>query len=61
MVEALILAAVAVAAAALTLTAAAQWKGDRYLCDDCRFNKAELCLKKERPKATICTAYRGPQ
>jgi len=31
----------------------------KYLCDDCRFNNPELCLKTARPKAVECTAYRA--
>jgi hypothetical protein len=66
MVEAFILAAVAAGAAAMTVEAAWHWQGERYLCDDCRFNDPELCLKPERPTANSCTAYRprvpsGPQ
>ncbi|HEY9867735.1 MAG TPA: hypothetical protein V6D08_00890 [Candidatus Obscuribacterales bacterium] len=58
MIEALILVVVAAAAAALTIDAALHWQGERYLCDDCRFNDPELCLKPERPTAVSCTAYR---
>lgn len=32
-----------------------------FLCEDCRFNREDLCLKAERPHATQCTSYReGP-
>lgn len=58
MIEALILVVVAIAAAAMTVDAAWHWQGDKYLCDDCRFNHAQLCLKPERPKAISCAAYR---
>jgi len=35
-------------------------KGE-YLCSDCRFNGDGLCLKEERPEASVCTSYRkGP-
>ncbi len=30
----------------------------KYLCEDCRFNDPEKCLKVERPKAILCTSYR---
>ncbi len=34
-------------------------RGSRaFLCEDCRFNTAELCLKTERPMAIDCTSYR---
>jgi predicted RNA-binding protein YlxR (DUF448 family) len=29
-----------------------------YLCDDCRFNDSEKCLKTVRPYAVECTSYR---
>lgn len=29
-----------------------------YLCDDCRFNDSEKCLKPVRPYAVECTSYR---
>jgi hypothetical protein len=58
MVEALVLMLVGVSAVLLTLKASGQWQGDRYLCDDCRFNDPESCLKPERPRAMSCTAYR---
>lgn len=32
-----------------------------YLCQDCRFNRADLCLKQERPEALECTSYRPGQ
>lgn len=35
-----------------------QGKG-KYLCQDCRFNDAEKCLKPERPRALLCTSYRS--
>lgn len=35
-----------------------QGKG-KYLCEDCRFNDAEKCLKPERPEAVLCTSYRS--
>lgn len=43
----------------LTIIAAKNWRGDRYLCDDCIFNKPEACNKAERPKAIACTVYRS--
>lgn len=49
----------AAVAAAITLLAAWRWQGDRYLCDTCRFNDPESCLKVERPQAIICKAYRS--
>ena len=51
--------AVAGAAAALTVYCARTRQGTgTYLCDDCRFNDAKSCLKKERPFAVACTSYR---
>lgn len=47
------------AAWGITLVALKNWKGDKYLCDDCIFNKDKDCLKIERPKATTCTVYRS--
>ncbi len=35
-----------------------QGKG-KFLCDDCRFNNDNDCLKAERPAAVVCTAYRS--
>lgn len=34
-----------------------QGKGE-FLCQDCRFNDPEQCLKVERPRAILCTSYR---
>ncbi len=31
---------------------------EKFLCGDCRFNNENDCLKKERPRAVICTSYR---
>jgi len=58
MTEIVVLTLVGITAILLTLKAAALWQGDRYLCDDCRFNDPESCLKPERPTAISCTAYR---
>jgi hypothetical protein len=38
--------------------ATSQGKG-KFLCEDCRFNNDDDCLKVERPNAMICTAYRS--
>lgn len=59
LVSYVIFGAAVVAAWAVTLVALKNWKGDRYLCDDCIFNKEGDCLKAERPKAVSCTAYRS--
>ncbi len=32
---------------------------EEFLCQDCRFNDPELCLKVERPRAILCTSYRN--
>lgn len=53
--------AVATAAAVWTLLIAFRWKGDKYLCDTCRFNNDEDCKKAERPRAEVCYAYRQKQ
>ena len=58
MTEIVVLTLVGITAILLTLKATAVWQGDRYLCDDCRYNDPELCLKPERPTAISCTAYR---
>lgn len=55
--ETFVLILVGAAALALTHSAAVRWKGQRYLCDDCKFNDPELCRRAERPKALTCTAY----
>ena len=50
---------IVIASIALSVTAFKHRKGNgAYLCDDCRFNDAEKCLKKERPYAFECTSYR---
>jgi hypothetical protein len=54
-----LLAVCVAAACAITVVAMKNWKGDRYLCDDCIFNNDRDCLKKERPKAVSCTVYRS--
>jgi hypothetical protein len=56
-IEAIMLAAVCAGACFLSWHSLKNWKGDRYLCDDCRFNDPASCLKEERPKALTCTAY----
>jgi len=50
--------AIATLTGALTIAEAWRWKGDRYLCDDCRYNSPEKCLKLERGRALSCLAYR---
>jgi len=46
----------------LTIVAIRNRKGaGNYLCDDCKFNDPNMCLKSERPRALICTAYRTKQ
>lgn len=54
----LFMGAIGMGAVALTVVAAQGWKGDRFLCDDCRFNAPESCLKSERPTAMSCMAYK---
>ena len=51
-------AAIALCAAVWTLLIAFRWKGDKFLCDTCRFNNDEDCKKVERPQAEICYSYR---
>ena len=48
----------ALLAAVWTIQIACNWRGDKYLCHDCRFNNDEDCHKAERPHAEICLAYR---
>ena len=45
-------------ACGVTYIAFKNWKGDRYLCDDCAFNTEALCSKTERPCALDCLAYK---
>lgn len=53
-------AAICVAAAwAVTMIAMQNWRGDKYLCDDCIFNNDNDCHKSERPQALKCTVYRN--
>jgi hypothetical protein len=52
-----LLALIGLAAGALTINAARHWRGDRYLCDTCKYNSPEKCLKKERPTALVCYAF----
>jgi hypothetical protein len=54
----LLLGLIIVACAAVTVYATINWKGDRYLCDDCMFNSPDSCHKIERPQAVTCFAYR---
>jgi hypothetical protein len=55
----LVTAIVIMVAFVLTTFNAKHWIGDgRYLCTNCKFNTAEDCLKRERPTALDCTAYR---
>lgn len=50
---------IVVAASALTIYSARARKGaGGYLCEDCRFNSPEKCLKSIRPFALVCTSYR---
>jgi hypothetical protein len=53
-----ILILVGLAAAAMTLNAARHLRGDRYLCDTCKYNSPDKCFKKERPAALICYAFK---
>lgn len=46
-------------ACAVTYIAFKNWKGDRYLCDNCAFNTEALCNKAERPHALDCLAYKN--
>lgn len=57
--ELLFAGVVATLASMLTLYAARQWPGDKYLCDTCRFNNPDACYKRERPTAIICKSYRN--
>ncbi|MBX9570123.1 MAG: hypothetical protein K2X77_14580 [Candidatus Obscuribacterales bacterium] len=42
----------------LTIASAWNWRGGKYLCDNCKFNNPEDCRKLDRPKAVLCKAYR---
>jgi len=55
-----ITAAVTAIALALTAYNANHWVGEKkFLCEDCKYNNPEDCLKPERPTALDCTAYRA--
>lgn len=55
-----ITAAVAAIAVVLTIFNANRWVGEKkFLCEDCKYNDPEACLKPERPTAVDCTAYRS--
>ena len=43
----------------LTVLSVRAWKGERYLCENCRYNDEVSCRKRDRPKALVCTAYRS--
>ena len=53
-----VLVALGIALSGFTMLMLKYWKGDRFLCDNCRFNQPELCFKAERPTALICHSYR---
>lgn len=56
-IEAILLASAGIGACAISWYSLRNWRGDRFLCDDCRFNDPELCKKRERGRALSCTAY----
>ena len=56
-VEMIILLACTGAAVFVTVVAYKSWQGDKYLCDDCKYNDTQSCLKIERPRALDCAAY----
>lgn len=56
-IEIALLASVCIGACAISWNSLRNWRGSRFLCDDCRFNDPELCKKRERGRALICTAY----
>jgi predicted nucleic acid binding AN1-type Zn finger protein len=41
----------------MTVVAFRAWRGDKYLCDDCKYNDPESCKKVERPQAVDCASY----
>lgn len=47
----------ALLASALTLFCAFNWRGGKFLCDDCKYNSEDDCKKSQRPQAVICKAY----
>lgn len=49
---------IGVFAVLITLKSAWNWRGGKYLCDDCRFNNFNDCKKLERPRSIICLSYR---
>lgn len=57
MISLILLIIIALAALLVTWVAIHQYRGERYLCDDCQFNSPEKCHKKERPQAVQCYAY----
>ncbi len=48
----------ALIAAALTIRLAFAWKGEKYLCSNCKYNNDQDCQKAERPRAEVCMAFR---
>ncbi|MFH1783516.1 MAG: hypothetical protein ABH868_01255 [bacterium] len=32
--------------------------GGRFLCDTCRYDYGNACLRRERPNATCCSDYK---
>jgi hypothetical protein len=56
-VEMIILLACTGAAVFVTVVAYKAWQGDKYLCDNCKYNDETSCLKVERPRALDCAAY----
>jgi hypothetical protein len=31
---------------------------DEFLCDGCRFNYRDLCVRRERPNARVCPDFK---
>lgn len=57
-IELLLPMLLALLAAWLTIKISWNWRGDKYLCDNCRFNNDEDCKKADRPQAIVCLSYR---
>jgi hypothetical protein len=57
-IELSILSVCAAMAVFITMLGFKTWQGDRFLCDNCKYNNDIDCHKAERPRARECTAYR---
>jgi hypothetical protein len=57
LIEIIVLTISALIAIYITIISIQVYKGNKYLCDTCKFNQANDCNKPERPHAHICMSY----